>query len=176
MSGRVSDSSPSGEASVSDRKAGSPDFPILEALQAAVIITDVAGIITFWNPFAEKLYGWSSKEVLGQSIMGITVSTETAQEAAQHMASLRSGNSWSGEFGVRCKSGEVLPALVTLSPLFDEMGAAIGIVGVSQDLRGRKQVENELKKAHIELETRVAERTEELNTAITVCAICPPIC
>ena len=112
-------------------------------------------MITFWNPFAEKLYGWSPKEVLGQNIMGITVSTATAQAAAKHMASLRSGNSWSGEFGVRCKSGEVLPALVTLSPLFDEKGAAVGIVGVSQDLRARKQVENELKKAHAELATEV---------------------
>jgi PAS domain S-box-containing protein len=165
VSVRLSHSSLSGEPSVLDRQSGLPDFRILEALQAAVIITDVAGIVTFWNPFAEKLYGWSAKEVLGQSIMGIAVSTETAGEAAQHMASLRSGHSWSGEFGVRRKSGEVLPALVTLSPLFDEMGAAIGIVGVSQDLRDRKQVENELKKAHAELETQVEKRTEELNKA-----------
>jgi PAS domain S-box-containing protein len=141
------------------------DIPILEAVEVAIIITDAAGIVTYWNPFAEKLYGWPPKEVIGHSIMGITVTTETAQEAAQHMASMKAGNSWSGEFAVRCKNGELLPALVTLSPLFDDRGATIGIVGVSQDLRARRQVEDELYRARAELEKRVEERTEELRKA-----------
>lgn len=141
------------------------DIPILEALQAAVIVTDVAGTVTYWNPSAEKLYGWAPEEVVGQSIMGITVANETAEEAARHMASLMAGNSWAGEFAVRCKNGEFLPALVTLSPLFDAAGAAVGIVGVSQDLTGRKQIELQLQSARQELERRVAERTEELRRA-----------
>ena len=141
------------------------DIPILEALQAAVIVTDVAGTITYWNPAAEKLYGWASEEVVGQSIMGITVANETAEEAAQHMASLLAGESWAGEFAVRCKNGEFLPALVTLSPLFDAAGATVGIVGVSQDLTGRKRIEKQLQSAREELEKRVEERTEELRRA-----------
>ena len=102
------------------------DIPILKALQAAVIIIYVAGNVTYWNPFAERLYGWPSEEVVGRSIMGITVSTENAEVAARHMASLHAGNSWSGEFAVRCKNGEFLPALVTLSPLFDDTGVRGG--------------------------------------------------
>jgi PAS domain S-box-containing protein len=141
------------------------DIPILEALQAAVIVTDVSGTITFWNPSAEKLYGWSAEEVVGQNIMGITVSADTAEEAAQHMASLMGGKSWAGEFAVRCKNGEFLPALVTLSPLFDAAGATVGIVGVSQDLTGQKQIERQLQCAREELEKRVQERTEELRRA-----------
>ena len=141
------------------------DIPILEAVEVAIIITDAAGIVTYWNPFAEKLYGWAPKEVIGRSIMGITVTTEAAEEAAKHMASMMAGHGWSGEFAVRCKNGELLPALVTLSPLSDEAGATIGIVGVSQDLRARKQVEDELSQARAELERRVEERTEELRKA-----------
>ena len=141
------------------------DIPILEALEVAIIITDADGIVTYWNPFAEKLYGWTPKEVIGRSIMGITVTTETAEEAERHMASMMAGHGWSGEFAVRCKNGELLPALVTLSPLVDELGATIGIVGVSQDLRARKQMEDELSEARAELERRVEERTEELRKA-----------
>jgi PAS domain S-box-containing protein len=92
---------------------GLSDLKVLQALNAAVIITDVAGLVTHWNPFAEKLYGWTAEEVVGQSIMGITVATETAGEAARHMAQLQAGKSWAGEFGVRCKDGKFLPALVT---------------------------------------------------------------
>lgn len=142
------------------------DIPILEAVEVAIIITDAAGIVTYWNPFAEKLYGWTPKEVIGRSIMGITVTTETAEEAERHMASMMAGHGWSGEFAVRCKNGELLPALVTLSPLFDEQGTTtIGIVGVSQDLKARKQVEDELCEARAELERRVEARTEELGRA-----------
>jgi PAS domain S-box-containing protein len=141
------------------------DMSILEAVNAAIIMTDVAGIVTYWNPYAERLYGWTSKEVVGQSIMSITVGSESAEQAAQHMASLREGSSWSGEFAVRCKNGECLPALVTLSPLFDELGATTGIVGISQDLRQRKQAEDKLREARAELERRVSERSEELKVA-----------
>ena len=81
------------------------------------------------------------------------------------MASLMAGNSWAGEFAVRCKNGEFIPALVTLSPLFDAVGATVGIVGVSQDLTGRKQIEKQLQSSREELEKRVEERTEELRRA-----------
>ena len=151
-----------------ERATGAPvlgDIPILTALQAAVIVTDVMGTVTYWNPSAEKLYGWAPEEVVGQNIMGITVASETAEEAARHMASLMAGNSWAGEFAVRCKSGEFIPALVTLSPLFDAAGATVGIVGVSQDLTARKQIEQQLQSAREELEKRVEERTEELRRA-----------
>jgi signal transduction histidine kinase len=89
----------------------------------------------------------------------------TEQEAKQHMSELNDGKCWSGEFQVRCKNGEFLTALVTLSPMVDESGAAIGIVGISQDLSSRKQAEAELQNAHAELEKRVQERTAELASS-----------
>ncbi|HWO30124.1 MAG TPA: PAS domain-containing protein, partial [Candidatus Acidoferrum sp.] len=36
----------------------------LNAIKAAIIATDLSGLVTYWNPFAEELYGWSSEEVL----------------------------------------------------------------------------------------------------------------
>jgi len=145
--------------------AALPDVPILNAVQAAIIITDGAGIITYWNSFAEQLYGWVSREVVGSNIMSITVSAATAAEAEEHMACLRTGGAWSGEFEVRCKSGALLPALVTLSPMRDEHGTTVRIIGVSQDLSGRKRIERELEIARAELEKRVEERTAELKKA-----------
>jgi PAS domain S-box-containing protein len=145
--------------------AESSHIPFLEVVCAAIIITDSAGTITYWNPYAEVLYGWRSKDVVGRNILEITVSTEARPEAEMHMAALNSGKPWSGEFQVRCKDGRFLTALVTLSPLVDEQGSTVGIVGVSQDLSGRKHTEEEMRNAHAELERRVLERTGELDRA-----------
>jgi PAS domain S-box-containing protein len=143
----------------------SSELPFLEAMKVAVIITDSVGVIRYWNPFARELYGWSAEEVIGRNIMEITVAKGTKREAEQHMNALREGQRWTGEFEVRCKDGRFLTALVTLSPMRDESGATTGIIGVSQDLSGRKRTEEELRSERAELEKRVQERTAELDAA-----------
>ena len=100
----------------------------LKAIKAAIIGTDLSGIVNFWNPFAEELYGWSSEEVVGRNIMEITVSSETEEEARKYMASVLAGNSWAGEFQVRCKDGSFVSAFVTLSLVKGEDGAAVANV------------------------------------------------
>ena len=142
--------------------AGLFHIPLLDDVSAAVIVTDSGGTIMFWNAFAEKLYGWTREEVLGRNIMALTVSSDTEEEAKKHMAALSAGHTWSGEFHVRCKSGEFLAALVALSPIVDESGTVSGIVGVSQDLSQYKQAEQAARAA---LEERVQERTAELKRA-----------
>jgi PAS domain S-box-containing protein len=149
----------------SDGRISATQLPFLNAVKAAIIVTDKSGIITYWNPTAQELYGWSSNEVVGRNIMEITVGAATEQEARQHMAKLNDGQCWSGEFQVRCKDGEFLTALVTLSPMVDASGNAVGIVGISQDLSSRKQAEAELQSAHAELEKNVQERTAELASS-----------
>ena len=52
---------------------GSSHIAFLNAVKAAIIMTDGEGLITYWNPFSEELYGWPSKEVVGRNIMKITV-------------------------------------------------------------------------------------------------------
>ncbi len=119
----------------------------LNAVQAAIIATDLSGTVIYWNPFAQELYGWSPEEVLGRNIMEITVSSETEEEARRYMASVLAGNSWAGEFQVRCKDGNLIAALVTLSLVRDDHGSAVGIVGVSQDVQGLKEAEGALRRS-----------------------------
>jgi PAS domain S-box-containing protein len=138
---------------------------LLEAMEEAVIATDLAGNIVYWNPFAEELYGWSADEVIGRSILEITVPPEAEPAAAEIMALLKSGESWTGEFKVLRKDGSVVVASVTDSPVFDETGTLIAIVGVSHDVSERKQTEAAYQKMREDLESRVQQRTAELNAA-----------
>ena len=138
---------------------------LLKAIPAALIATDVAGQIIYWNRFAEKLYGWSDSEVLGHSILEITVPPVTKKEAEEIMSLLRSGLSWTGEFKVKRRDGTSFTAMVTDSPVLDENGVMIGIIGVSLDLSARERAEEAYRKANQELELRVERRTQELNAA-----------
>jgi two-component system CheB/CheR fusion protein len=121
---------------------------LLSAVEQAVIATDLNGTVLYWNLFAEHLYGWSAAEALGANILEIIPAAETREQAAEILAELKQGKSWSGEFLARRKDGSVFPVMVTDSPIFSEEGKLIGIVGVSVDISARKSAEEERAKLH----------------------------
>ena len=139
---------------------------LLGAVREAIIATDRSGTIIYWNPFAEELYGWAASEVLARNIMAAVMPADTHQRAVEIMSIVRGGGSWTGEFPVKRKDGTIFTALVTDSPILDEAGQWIGIVGISHDLTERKQAEEALRRAHDELEERVKERTVELERQV----------
>lgn len=74
------------------------------------------------------------------------------------IASVRAGKTWTGESTLRRRDGTHLTVVAADSPIFDEAGDLIGIVGVSQDV-------TTLVKERLELEEQVRERTAELGAA-----------
>ena len=120
---------------------------LLASVEEAVIATDLAGTIVYWNPFAERLYGWQAAEVIGRNVMDIIPAEETHAEATEIMERLRAGDSWSGEFLVRHRSGRTMPIHVTDSPMRDERNELIGIIGISTDITERKKTEKALRLA-----------------------------
>ncbi len=118
---------------------------LLDAVGQAVIVTDLQGAITYWNRFAEQLYGWPAQEVLGRSIVDVTPSEGFRERAHDIMAELKEGKSWSGEFLVRRRDGTSFPAMVTNTPVYEEAGRLVGIIGVSMDVTERRRAEETLR-------------------------------
>jgi PAS domain S-box-containing protein len=116
---------------------------LLEAVEQAVIATDAQAHILYWNRGAERLYGWSAEDVLGRNLGEVIVAPELLERGLEIMALLRDGKSWSGEFEVRHRDGSQIPVLVTDSPIRDQGGRLVGIIGVAVDLTERKQAERE---------------------------------
>ena len=106
---------------------------LLDAVEQAVIATDLNGTVIFWNSFAESLYGWPAAEALGAKILDLTPSFELKDHAAEIFASLQAGQSWSGEFELKRRDGSSFPAVIENSPIINDRGELIGIVGVSTD-------------------------------------------
>jgi len=116
---------------------------LLDTIGQAVIVTDLNGKIIFWNKAAVEIYGWASEEAIGEIIIELTPSIQTKEEAEILMNKLSKGESWSGEFYVKRKNGTTFPAFVYNSPVFDEFGKQVGVIGVSNDISDIKENENE---------------------------------
>lgn len=75
---------------------------LLDAVGQAVIATDPSGVVLFWNAAAHELYGWSAEEAVGRSILDLTPSSASVEQAEQIMMALRAGRrpalpaSWTG--------------------------------------------------------------------------------
>lgn len=136
---------------------------LLDAVEQAVIATDLQGQIIYWNRYAEQMYGWQAQEVMGRSVVEIVPAPSVRQEAMSILQELFQGNSWSGEFWVQRRDGTPFPAMVTNSPIHDEQGTLIGVIGVSVDITTQKQAEVTLQQLNEQLEDRVAERTWQLQ-------------
>lgn len=135
---------------------------LLSAVEQAVIATDLQGTILYWNDFAERLYGWTSAEALGASIMDLTPAADTRERASDILAKLRKGDSWSGEFLVKRSNGSLFPAQVTNSPIFSQDRELLGIVGVSIDITERKRAEEERARLLV-LERQARSEAEKAN-------------
>jgi PAS domain S-box-containing protein len=135
---------------------------LLSAVEQAVIATDLAGTIVYWNSFAEQLYGWTATEAVGANILEMTPAEDTRTQATEVLSVLQAGKSWAGEFSVRRKDGSVFPAMVTDSPIFNESGELTGIVGVSVDITERKLAEAERERLH-ESERSARAEAEKAN-------------
>ena len=121
---------------------------LLEAVGQAVVAVDLSGRIVYWNRFAEGLYGWPAEEAVGRPIGEVIIVPEDqAGRAEEIWSELVAGRGWSGEFVVGRRDGSVFPAMVTDTPVLDERGDLVGVIGVSMDITERKRTEEALKES-----------------------------
>ena len=117
---------------------------LLDNVEQAVIASDLTGTITYWNHFAEKLYGYTKQEAIGNKLSIITTNDPHYVALAGEVFHLvAAGKSWSGDFLVRNKQNEVFTSFSMNSPVYDNDGNVQGIIGVSYDVTERKLAEQQ---------------------------------
>lgn len=96
----------------------------------------------FRNHTAETLYGWKDYEIIGQRVTKVLIAEENYVSLQNILERVVSGVPWSGKFPFKKKSGEVVMALVTKTPLY-EGGELVGVITVSSDAAILKSTNSE---------------------------------
>jgi PAS domain S-box-containing protein len=120
---------------------------ILESVGEAVVATTPDGTIRFWGSGAERLYGWPAGEAVGRSILDVTPSAASREQAAEIMRALSRGERWEGELEVRRRDGTCFVARVVDTPMLDAEGRLVGVVGVSVDVTAEMRAQRERSEA-----------------------------
>lgn len=120
---------------------------LLDTVEQAVIAVDLNGKVIYCNRFAEELYGWPATEFLGQSIDVLLTEQGTREQATAIMKRLLTGESWSGEFTVTRKDATTFPAYIADTPIYNERGTMVGVVGISHSIADRKRAEEKLRQS-----------------------------
>jgi PAS domain S-box-containing protein len=133
---------------------------IVSSSDDAILSKDLDGTITSWNAAAERLYGYSAQEMVGQSVSRI-FPPDRQDEFTHIMECIRQGERIDHYETMRmCKDGSIVSVSVTISPLKNSGDVIIGASTIARDISARKELDRQR-------EAFVSLVTHELKTPLT---------
>jgi PAS domain S-box-containing protein len=132
---------------------------IVESSDDAIVSKTLDGIITSWKPGAERLFGFTAAEAIGQSILFI-IPPERRAEEDEVLRRLRRGEAVEHfETVRRRKDGGLVDISLAVSPVRNERGRVIGASKIARDITERKLAERQI--ARLYEEARQANRAKD---------------
>jgi PAS domain S-box-containing protein len=124
---------------------------VVESSDDAIATKDLDGVVRTWNRGAERIFGWSAAEMVGQSIFRL-IPPELHDEERGILARQRRGERIEHYETVRIgKDGRRIDISLTVSPIRDGTGKIVGASKVARDITARKRAEAELRRSEDEL-------------------------
>ena len=149
------------EAEIAERKRGEDILReranLLDLTHDTVFVRDANNVITFWNRGAERLYGWTREEAVGQ-VSHHLMQTIFPAPLEKITAELNSTGRWEGELIHARRDGTQVVVASRWALQLDERGKPIAVLETNNDITERKRAEEALHRAQTELAhvTRVA--------------------
>lgn len=125
-------------------------------------ISDDKGSLIYANAKYYEFTGYTPEETLGNTFMFLDNGEIPTMSIQQFQDTLASGQEWRGEYKSRKKNGEEYWESISIAPVKNQAGELTNFVAVKEDITRKKQMEQQLQEAYLDLEQRVRERTEEL--------------
>ena len=125
-----------------------------------IIAVDNNRRITEFNPAAERIFGYSREEALGQPVNIIYGSSSKARDVSNHVSKT---GTFTGEVLNKRKNGETFTSYLSSSVLRDHAGMVLGVMGISRDITEQKRTEKALRKATLAAEEANRAKSRFLN-------------
>jgi PAS domain S-box-containing protein len=139
---------------------------IVEGTDDAIISKNLQGVVTTWNPAAERIFGFTADEMVGKPIIRV-IPRDRLDEEQQILARIQRGERVDHFQTVRHrKDGRQIHVSLTISPIRDRRGLIIGASKIARDITELKQAQDRLRSHAEELELRVRDRTARLQESI----------
>jgi PAS domain S-box-containing protein len=140
---------------------------MLATASDAIIATDRAGIVSFWNPGADRIFGFSADEAIGRSLDLIIPHNLQARHWAGFSRVMETGDSRYGHGDLLSvpaltKSGRRISIEFTITMLKDEKNHPIGTVAILRDVTKHFEESRKLKRQLEEL-TRARESGDAIR-------------
>ena len=136
---------------------------LVAAVGDAIIASDASGAITLWNPGAERMFGYTEAEALGESLDLITPERLRNRHWEGYHKSMATGTTKYGNDLLRVpathKDGRAMSIAFTVAMLFGADQKVSAIVAIIRDETTRFAEERALKKRVAELEAQAAAKT-----------------
>ena len=128
---------------------------IVNSSDDAIIGKTTDGMITTWNLAAERMYGYTAEEIIGQPI-AVLCPPDRVAEIQEILSKIRSGERVSYHETTRQrKDGTIFPVSVTISPIWDDRHGLVGASSIARDISERYRIQAELRLRTDDLEIRV---------------------
>ena len=136
---------------------------LVEQTNDAIFSTDTRFAVMSWNRAAEKLYGYTRQQVMGQQLAVLIKSRLTDAERKNAVTELKEKGFYQSESEFSNKNGETIYVLASVTSIVSDSGEVTGYVGVHKDITERKKLERALTRANEELEEKVKAKAAELT-------------
>ncbi len=120
---------------------------VLDSSDDAIITKDLNGIVQSWNSAAERTFGYSAAEMVGQPVFRL-VPPDLRAEEQEILGRIRAGEHVAHYETTRLrKDGRRILIALTISPIRDASGALIGASAIKRDITGQRELEAQLRQA-----------------------------
>jgi len=114
---------------------------IVSSADDAIISKDLEGTVTTWNQAAEKIFGYTPEEMIGQPISKLMPANHVDEEP-QILERIRRGERIDHYESERLrKDGRIIQVSLTISPIRDHMGRIVGASQIARDMTERRRLQ-----------------------------------
>jgi two-component system sensor histidine kinase/response regulator len=137
---------------------------LVQSSDDAIFTKTAEGVITSWNPAAERLFGYTAEEIVGQSVDAIVpIGVRDEELEIRHVAMTGNAFRHSYETDRIHKDGTIVPIAMTVSPL--SVGEVVeGVSVIARDMTGIRERERELAEARTTADQASRAKTDFLAT------------